>query len=199
MCSGLNEDERHVDLDHASSCVRQVLQIRSRHMRFSFFRPTVACSRHGNHAKGAVIVRPSTRSTLMVSSKNGRLLLAHLLLGSEVGMPSIQKLLLIFSCDTFYLSWFLRAEAEIICQTYERQPEFGLQSWSAPLFLSGVQVFKYMLLPQPSHRASLHRYVGLPHRYPTENIPRWKLVKKKESWDTHSWSSKARFILSFQP
>jgi hypothetical protein len=85
----------------------------------------VACKRRGYLTNGAVMVRPSIRSTLMLSSEKRTSLTRSPALSSEVVMPSLQKLWLILRSDGFNTPQFFRAETKIVCQVHRRKPKFG--------------------------------------------------------------------------
>ena len=83
----------------------------------------VACSNRGYHAKGTVMVRPSKRSTLMESSVTCTSLTRSPDLGSEVLIPCLQELFLVFRCQCFQCPQLPRRKPKIICQRHRLKPE----------------------------------------------------------------------------
>ena len=71
------------------------------------------------------MVRPSARSTLTVSSLKWTPLTRSPAFGSEVAMPRLQEMLLMFRGKRFQSPELPRWKAKIECQPDRLQPEFG--------------------------------------------------------------------------
>src|SRR5205085_647059 len=90
-----------------------------------FFRCSgVASNKRGYHAKGTVMVRPSTRSTLKLSSSVRTSFTRSPGLIPEVFMPCPQKLLLVIRNHSPDFTKLLCCEAQIACQRHRIEPEF---------------------------------------------------------------------------
>ena len=91
-----------------------------------FFRCSGVASRSlGYHTRGTVIVRPSARSTLSVSSKKWTSRTASPGLGSEVVIPCLQERSSILENEPLNCSQLTRAETEIPREGHRLEPEFG--------------------------------------------------------------------------
>src|SRR5437762_1793525 len=78
----------------------------------------------GYHARGTTIVRPSMRSTAIVSSVKCTFLTRSPGLTSEPCIPFLQKGRFIFLQHALNLSKFHRTEAEVSRKRHRGQPEF---------------------------------------------------------------------------
>src|SRR5687767_11083645 len=95
-------------------------------LTFQFERWSGVASRSvGYHASGTTIVRPSMRSTAMVSSVKLTSLTRSPGLTSEPCIPFLQKCRFVFLQHSLDLSKFDRTESEIPRQRHGAQPEFG--------------------------------------------------------------------------
>jgi hypothetical protein len=69
------------------------------------------------------MVRPSIRSTQILSSVRWTSLIRSPALGSEVAMPSLQQFSLVVICDGFYFPELLGAKTKVVSQTDRRKPK----------------------------------------------------------------------------
>jgi hypothetical protein len=91
-----------------------------------FWRCSGVASRSlGYQTRGTVIVRPSARSTLSVSSEKWTSRTASPGLGSEIVIPCLQQPSPILENQSLDCAQLARAEAEIPRQGHRLEPEFG--------------------------------------------------------------------------
>jgi len=82
-----------------------------------------ACRSRGYQTSGTVIVRPSARSTLSVSSVNRTSVTRSPALGAEVLTPCLQEAGCVFRDESLNAREFVRLEPEIVRQTHRLDPE----------------------------------------------------------------------------
>src|SRR5512143_2263678 len=98
----------------------------------------LACRRRGYHTSGTVIVRPSSKSTLRLSSEKRTSRTASPALSSEVLIPAFQQDITVFGNQPLDHTQLSRGKTKIASQGDGLEPELGRKPVSVNMNVGGL-------------------------------------------------------------